>query len=560
MPQLRPISLLLSGLLVIAALALGGWHISRFAAHSQAALNLPYPLDGQEGTLLSEARLVRAGEALYQPLRPDRVIGAPYPPLHYLALAAVEPARDPASPLPNITQEPVFQAGRLVSLGAMLGIALLLGLAVWRIGGSLLIGLVAVCLWLAFPPVQLWATRIKPDPLALLLTAAGVLAMACYLSKPRGASRGSAWLGSYGLLLLAAAAFALAFFTKQTTVAAPAASGLTLLLIGNGPAPPRMGGRLRWLLAFAWQHLTAPPLLIFAGSYALLVAMAWLGLDLATGGQFTYHVWGLHPPEWWTFPRFRRYLNLLLTSIWPLGGLAAAAFVLALGRMRLAGKPSDPGNPTTPAAAFVFCACYALLGTLTVLAAGTAGSHHNHLLEPQLALSLAGCSVAGAATMRLGLHLGRRQGQPTLTLPHALVSLAALVLLLTQLWTLRERPTWYGGEFDMERQNRTRFIQLIMSQSGEVLADDVGLLVAAGRPLRYNDPATMGPAIRTGLWDQSTLLSEVAARRFSLILMPFDTAETDVDPSGRWSPEFITTLKQHYQLLYRDVIFSYVPK
>ncbi|MBC8075102.1 MAG: hypothetical protein H7Y32_03420 [Chloroflexales bacterium] len=93
-----------------------------------------------------------------------------------------------------------------------------------------------------------------------------------------------------------------------------------------------------------------------------------------------------------------------------------------------------------------------------------------------------------------------------------------------------------------------------------MLADDVGLLVAAGRPLRYDDPSTMGPAVSSGVWDESTLLQEIADQRFSAVLMPFDAERRDMDVTGRWSPRFIATLRQHYRVLYRDTIVSYVPR
>src|SRR5436190_22444473 len=55
-----------------------------------ALLNYPYPHDGLEGTLLHEARLLWAGEPLYQPLQRGRFVSAPYPPLHPLLLGLAD--------------------------------------------------------------------------------------------------------------------------------------------------------------------------------------------------------------------------------------------------------------------------------------------------------------------------------------------------------------------------------------------------------------------------------------------------------------------------------------
>jgi len=421
--------------------------------------------------------------------------------------------------------------------------------------------------------VQLWSTRIKPDTLALAFTALGLLAATWYVTRSRRRRRPERDVTGDWLLVGAAVAFALAFFTKQTAVAAPAATGLTLLLVGVtkywNAVRDRRNAQMRERRAFrpvtsVRRLLTAGELrstLLFSGVYAGLVATTWIGLDLLTGGQYTFHVWGLHPAEWWSYGRFRKYANLILPA-WPLMLLAAGSFVLLVrSAFRPGGTEAEAASGAAVggggAPAFLLAGCYGVLGTLTLVGAGTTGSHHNHLLEPQLALTLAGCSVVGASLSRFW-----RKECPCARMWH-LATYAhwlALGLLLLQLWTLRERLDWYDGEFDMRDSRDKQFVALIMSRPGEVLADDVGLLLAAGRPLRYDDPATMGPAVRTGLWDQSVLLTEIEEQRFSLILLPFNATRFDIDPSGRWSPEFIAALRRHYRTLYRDVMFSYVPR
>jgi hypothetical protein len=499
------------GLALLAlALLLAAWHLGRFATHTADGLGYAGPLDGQEGTLLFEARLILRGEPLYQPLRPSRVVGAPYPPIHAYALAAAEELAGGAAP--------IFRPGRLISLAGMAGAALLLGLIVWRLARSLPAALLAPALFLATPPAQLWATRIKPDPLALLFTAAGLLCAAYALAAPPPRRRAA--------LVAAAALYAAAFFTKQTQVAAPVATGLALLLRAE-PPDARWQGR-------PWAALLArrTDLLTFALSYLGIVGAAWRLMDAATSGQFSFHVWGLHPPEWWLYGRFLRYAELLLPG-WPLLALALAGGALALRR---AGRPGEAALPLA----------YAALGSATLVGAGTIGSHHNHLLEPYMALTLGGCAAAG---WLLRAEAGRWTA----------AGLLAASLLLLQAGSYLARPDWYGGEFDLSGQDWRRFVALIQSQPGEVLSDDVGLLLLAGKEPRYDDPPTMGPAARSGIWDQSGLLADVRARRFSLVLLQFDATSEDVDAYGRWSPEFIAALRASYRLLYRDRSFSYVP-
>lgn len=502
-------------LLLALALLLGAGHAWRFVEHSRAALLFAYPLDGLEGTLLFEARLLRAGEPLYQPLQPDRFISAPYQPLSYVALALAETiAYRGGAPPPDVTVGPIFQPGRVVSLIGMLTAGLCAGLAAWRISRCWLALPLLLLLWLGFAPVQLWATRIKPDPLALALGAAVLLAATLALTTEQRRR-------SY--LLVAAVLAVLAFFSKQTALAAPLATLATLLLLWLGA----VGAGRRW-------HMPRE-LLLFGGVYAGLVGLGWLGLQAATGGQYAAHVWGLHRTEWWSYGLFQKYLDLMLYN-WPLLLAAVVGLLAALPALRW----------QRPVPGLVLLACYVGAAVPTLLAAGAEGAHHNHLLEPYLALSTAAVVLAALAW---------RRGAWPRTL-----GMLALLLIVAQLWLLRERPAWYGGEFDFARQERSQFIRLIQSQPGEVLADDVALLLAAGRPLRYDDPSTMGPAIRSGLWDQQNLLDEVANQRFDLILLPFDATRSDRDPSGRWTTEFIVTLREHYELRYRDVLFTYVPR
>ncbi len=523
------------GLLLV--LGLGGWHTWRFAAFTGEALVFRYPLDGLEGTLLSEARLLRAGEALYQPIRPDRFVSAPYQPLSYLALALAEQvAYNGDAPPADVIQGPIFLPGRVVSLACMLGAGILIGIAGWRLTRSWITLPLALSLWLAFPPVTLWATRIKPDPLALCFTAVGMAVAASHVARWSGPTRVGVRSTEWRLML-AAFFFACAYFTKQTALAAPMAVGLTLVIQSWMASGARTPG---------WKFVSAmrSPL-IFGGSYLLLIGLAWAILEYVTGGQYTVHVLGMHRTEWWSFGLFRKYLNLLFFN-WPL--LIAGGMALVLCVYRRHGAASVPEHPGE--ALLTLPALYLLTALPGLLAAGAEGAHHNHLLEPYLALVLAAVVLA----------TGRQpQARAMRTPGYGLAMLLALALIIGQLWVLRERPPWYRSEFNLARQERGRFINLIQSQPGEVLADDVALLLAAGRPLRYDDPSTMGPAARIGIWNESNLLAEVSTQHFSLILLPFNAMERNQDPRGRWSPQFIAQLRVHYTLLYRDEIYAYVP-
>ncbi len=446
----------------------------------RATIPNPSPDDGLEGTLVFEANLVRRGEALYRPVVPEEFVSAPYTPGYTMAMAV----------LPFNPDRP-FTAGRTISLVAMLVVALGVAAFVgghtrfWWLGG------VAALLWLSFAPTQLWATRVKPDALALACIMVGLL----LASIQHG--RFAHW---------AAVAFALAFLTKQTALIAPVAVGLNLLMSD-------------------WRRAAR-----YALAYGLAVGLPYLALDLATDGWASAHIWGLHQSEWWRLALVWKYVELLVWSL-PLAGLT----LLALPNAR-----EDFG--------YRQALLYALLAPMTLYGAGEIGAHHNHLLETMLAWTLAG-------GVGLGLVM---QSWASGGWPWRMASGAALVGLLMQANFLRTTPQWYRGEFFPA--SLERFVPYIQSKPGEVLADNVGLLVRAGKRVRFDDPSTMGPAIQSGLWDPSALHAAIANHEFDLILLDVDLDTETTDAAGRWTDETLRLIKQYYTLEFRDTINSYVPK
>jgi hypothetical protein len=540
----RPAATALSGMAGIIALALLGLSalplIWGAAARLLALLRYPYPHDGLEGTLLHEARLLWAGEPLYQPLIRSRFISAPYPPLHPLLLGLVDQFAGPH----------VFWSGRMLSLAAALGVAALIVLIVRRVGGMWLGGLIGVSLFLSAPPVQLWATRVKPDLTALLWTALG-LWLATLLFDGQGDKetrrQGDKQLErdnvspSPLLPVLVALCFVLAFFTKQTDVMAPLGTGLALLIAdlrafyGSG----ERAGYI-WRLPMRWRTL------FYGLSYFVLALGTWAVLDLATAGQYTAHVWGLHRSEWWSAALLGKFVVLLMPYL-PAIGLALLVLIRAV----------RTGRALIPA-------CYALVVPISLLGAGETGANHNHLLECLLALALT--TGTAASWMAELLRSTNTRELPQIVINPAsywwyarIVSGAILILLAIQIGLAYQPQQWYTGELAPD-DPPDRYIAFIRAAPGEVLADDVGLLYAAGRPLRYDDPSTMGPAANSGVWDQRGLLQEIAEQRFSAILLPLNLDREHVDATGRWTPDMLATVRAHYKLAFRDTIFTYVPR
>lgn len=111
-----------------------------------------------EGAVANAARLARDGAA-YLDIDPERFVAANYPPL-YLHLASIG---DP------------FVSGRIASIVATVVVAVLV-FAVARPAGRLVAAAMALG-WLALAPVAIWGPAVKPDLVALALTAVAVVTL-----------------------------------------------------------------------------------------------------------------------------------------------------------------------------------------------------------------------------------------------------------------------------------------------------------------------------------------------------------------------------------------------
>lgn len=120
------------------------------------ALGNRVPVMYGEGAVANAARLAREGIAYLDP-DPARFVAANYPPL-YFHLASIG---DP------------LVSGRIASIAATLGVAGIVYVAA-RSGGGL--GAAALAAgWLALAPVAIWGPALKPDLVALALTAIAVM-------------------------------------------------------------------------------------------------------------------------------------------------------------------------------------------------------------------------------------------------------------------------------------------------------------------------------------------------------------------------------------------------
>ena len=207
--------------LAIAAIALA-WGLARLGFHAFDALNDPFGRDYGEGVVWQQLRRIVAGTG-YAPLREFPAIVFNYPPVYHLVTAAT-------SALFGLDQ---LFAGRLVSLVSTIVSAMLAGVVTMIAIGNgedrrvrALAGIFTAACFAALPLLLTSALLMQIDMLALAFTLAGLVLVVRAVDRPM-------------LAIGAGVLFALALYTRQTSLPAPAAAFLILLV-----ARPRAA----WLL------------------------------------------------------------------------------------------------------------------------------------------------------------------------------------------------------------------------------------------------------------------------------------------------------------------------
>lgn len=440
------------------------------------ALNLPQlQLDNEEGALLFQALELRAGRSIYRPLTSPPWFVGTYPPLYLAANALLT---DPSNP--------DLRSGRLIGFVSAGGIAALLGLIAALRTRNPAASLLAPLLFLATFEAYNWIAYYRVDLPAIFLSLSG-LALVATAPERRGARAASIVL------------FLLALYTKQTTVAAPAAATVALLLRDR-----RLGLRYG-----AW--LAGAGLAVF------------LLLSALTRGQFAIHTvlynmntWHLEDLGRWARHAGRLYCWLL------------AAFLLtALAAVRIAGMRRILEDPVWLYAAF------ALLTTPTIAKAGTA---ENYLLEPLAAVALVTCDGLG----RLLRHWA--SGGGLIGLPAA----AAAVLLTLHGFHLSS-PRWTAALFSRRPASAdlaaaSEITRRLRAEPGETWSEPALYDLRAGRPLVFQ-PFIMSELARQGRWNPEPFTADLRQGRWSLIVT---TRDITAPPDQVYAPAILDAMRAGY--------------
>ncbi len=388
-----------------------------------------------------------------------------YPPVYFVAAAAVDRW---------LESEGTFLGLRIVSLLAFAGV---LGLLAYhavrrRAPFAWLLALSAAALMT--PGLFRLAGAAQADMLALFFTWAGLAAV---LETEEGVVRPGVLP-----LTLAAAAFLLAFLSKQSFVAAPAALVLALAL----------GSRMRAAVAFA------------VGLAAAALGVVFL-IDAFTGGGYLANTLGALTGD-------ASFANLRATLVEsePLQWLPVVVAVLLAvrGRMRF-GLPE-----------------IYLLGsaTLHTTAMVKTGSSVNYLLEPTFALLLLAVLRGRADATRSAATGGPREMHSS-WIPALILALALALPAVAAAWrSLPNVRAWAGSAGTAQ----------VAEFSGHPLVEPLffpAVLARDGRPW-LNDPFAFGAMEETGKWDPARLVEDLEAHRIPFALSTVDPAHGPAPPGS----------------------------
>jgi hypothetical protein len=432
-----------------------------------------------ESWLLDGARRVARGEGLYAPADRIPLMHIAYTPLYYFVVGALQ----------RFFGDSGYTIGRVVSLVATFVGA---GGLVWSLRcltSRWSLGLLAAGFFLTQNlTALLWAPLHRVDPLALGLTLVGLA------------------LATAGRVSLAGVALLLALLTKQTFVVAPVAVAIALW-----PCKAK-------LIRFG--------LIVVGGGVVAMGVAQWL-----TGGWFLWHTVTANSNE----PDFLTFAALM-GGFLQYNGLPVIAALIALT------LPMSSGER--------LWRVYFVGSLATLPALAKLGASSNYWLE----VSAATAAILALASYRLAAWPMARLIAPTVLAGALFVAIpgyqagavegAATFDELSQSGAPRFISLIGDGDYGAAPLRvDTRFVDMVAREPGELLTDNSGLAVAAGKRIEF-EFQIFQLLNAEGRWSEQPILDAVATRRFALVALmhPLDGPAD----GPRWTPALRQALQRAY--------------
>jgi hypothetical protein len=468
MPKLMPVlHILLAIFLVAGALA--------FFYQAGIALKTDGEIDYGEGIVMWQAANVTDWTRAFHPLEnyPHNVFH--YPPLFHLVSRFV-----------NRFAGNLLVAGRLTSILSFIGTCLV---AAWltarvlpgfkdsiaRVLGSLVAGTL-----IFMTPIWYWGTLMRVDALAIFLSVSGV---ALFVVARRRRALG----------FVAFALFVAAVYTKQTSLAGPAAC---------------------LILAFVEKPRYALQLLAFSVSLGLVIMLLLL---VATDGLFLRHIITYNQNPYYLTGLLDKLGRHAAPVVVPLFVAFAFPFALLYRRLRYGfGKYETIRLILTRSD---FERCVLVVGLYFLFAAALAaatiskvGAYDNYYLEMDTAM----CLLSG---LFLGWLVRRDSFRPTRS--HLLVQTVVVVLFIIATfnnWAMaaRLKSAYQNPPVDYSPE----VVKFLKGLSGPVYSEDMVVLMQAGKEVPA-EPAIITALAMDGKWDESGFVERIRRGEFHAVVIRY---------------------------------------
>jgi hypothetical protein len=455
------ILLLISGVLL--------WRLAQFLGLGWQSIFWPYELDYGEGIVWQQAKLMFTPDA-YGPINGFPAIVFHYTPLYHVTTRLVS----------SLLGTDMLTTGRAISIGSTLLTSVMIGVIVSRATPTdtppvarATCGVVGGLAIFCFVPVIFWAQLMKVDMLAFLLSVSGFWVGLKAFDRPR-------------LIHAATLLFVAAIYTKQTSLAAPAALFLLML----------------WLR----------PRLAFAGiaSCAVMGLATLAGLEWATGGGFARHIflYNINRFDW-------SQLILIIDSILVPGPFfVGVAVVTSLRRMadvrrRLGGRSfrAIVSNPAD--LAWLAIIVYFVTSSLMLFTLAKQGSNVNYLIEWIFVIAM----LVGLALTETARLVAGQEGDVS---PDTLTVIGVPLAIAAQAWLMH--PPDLGIMRDSRRNAEMASLSARIGATDKpVIADDMSLLMRSGKRVVW-EPAIFAELAGTGAWDERPFVERIRRHEFAMFV------------------------------------------
>lgn len=459
------------------------------------ALKTDGEIDYGEGIVMWQAANVTEWTKAFHPVEnyPHNVFH--YPPLFHLVSRFV-----------NRFTGNLLVAGRLTSILSLIGTCLIAALLTIRVLPTarepiarVMAALVAGTL-IFMTPMWYWATLMRVDALAIFLSVSGV---ALFVLARRKRALG----------FVAFALFVAAVYTKQTSLAGPAAC---------------------LLLAYVEKPRYAIQLLVFSVSLGLAVLLL---LHLATDGLFLRHIITYNQNPY----HLTGLLNKLGRHAAPIAVPLFFAFTFPVAmlyrRMRHGlGKYETIRLILTRSD---FERCVLVVGLYFLLAAALAaatiskvGAFDNYYLEMDVAM----CLLSG---LFVGWLLRRDSFRPTRR--HLIQQIVVLVLFVIATFNNREMASWLRSVYKNPPVDYSpEVVKFLKTLPGPVYSEDMVVLMQAGKEVPA-EPAIITALAMDGKWDERGFVERIRRGEFNAIVIRYS-----LQNDQRFSKGVVDAINERY--------------